>query len=242
MADQLITETDIPGWSSGNELGLLASLAARVAPGGAIVELGSFAGRTAYIMAKNAPEVTVHCIDPWGHFDISTVPDQSSVFLSGNIRNFRPGELYDYFLENVRDCPNINPIRGLSTEVSWEGQPEIDLMFIDADHDTSPLLEDLRTWWPRLKRRGLVVGHDWQMRSVKDAVIHYLEELNQQKLFPQLINFPTTTIWGLLRGVTHAGAWGIDFSGLYPNGDGNFKPPRPLDDVRADIASALSGR
>jgi hypothetical protein len=237
--EKMITETNIPGWSTGNELGLLGSLASRVEAGGHIVELGSFAGRTAYIIAKNAPQATVHCVDPWGHFDISWVPDDSVVYMSGNLRSFHPGELYDFFLSNVADCPNVNPIRALSTEAAWDTQAQVDLLFIDADHETEPLLADMRTWWPRLKRDGMMVGHDWQMETVRKAVLQFLGELNQQEQFPQLINFPTTSIWGLLLGVDHAAKWGMDFSSLYPCGDGNFKPPRELDAVKADVAAAL---
>jgi len=238
MQAPIIANSKIPGWSSKNELGLLGSLASRVRANGTIVELGSFAGRTASILAKNGPQAKVYCIDPWGHFDIRRVNDFALTYMSGDISTFYPGELYDLFLRNTADCPNIIPMRGLSTEVPWKEDHLIDLLFIDADHDTEPLLADLKTWWPRMHPDGLVVGHDWQMRTVKDALIQFLEYINGNKEFPQLLNFPTVSIWGLMKGAEHARLWGIDFSAIYPYGDSHWNQRRELDEVKSQVEKA----
>jgi hypothetical protein len=239
MEKHVLIDTDIPGWSSRNELALLGSLASRVPNNGTIVELGSFAGRTAAILAKNAPHAKVYCIDPWGYFDLRMVPEDSLVFMSGNLSSFHPGELYEVFLRNVQDCPNIIPLRGLSTDVEWKDQAPIDLLFVDADHDTDPLFNDLRTWWPRMHPDGSVVGHDWQMRTVRDACINFLESINAEKDYPQLLNFPTVSIWGLLKGIRHAAKWGMDFSAIYPYGEDGWDQLRPLEEVRSQREAAV---
>lgn len=237
----LVTHTDIPGWTSTNELALLASLARRVPAGGAIIELGSFAGRTAWIMARNAPQAQVYCIDLWGHFDIRWIPEKPLSYMGGALERFRPGELFAFFRNNTEDCPNIVPVRGKSQEVSWAGRPAGDLIFVDADHDTQPLLEDLKVWWPRLAAGGLMIGHDWQMETVRQALLQFLRHLNDGGQYPQLINFPGVSIWGLLLGLDHARRWGMNFDALYPLGDSHFIQPRPIEEVQAGVAEATRG-
>lgn len=243
MEEDIIFDIEIPGWSSGNELTLLSSLARLAGKGATIVELGSFAGRTAWIMAQKNPDATIHCIDPWGHFDIRNVPEESLVYISGDISMFKPGDLQDLFSKNTADCPNIVAHRGLSTEVPWEGQAEVDMIFIDADHDTGPLLADMRTWWPRMKKDGIMVGHDWQMQTVREAVMQFLREVEDTGVFPQIIHFPGCSIWGFLLGGEHARRWGIDFTPLLSKYlDWNMAKPRSLEEVRALTAKALANQ
>lgn len=39
-----------------------------------------------------------------------------------------------------------------------------DFVYVDARHDYKAVLEDLRAWWPKVKRGGIFAGHDytWQ--------------------------------------------------------------------------------
>lgn len=218
-------ETKIPGWSSKNELSLLASLASRVPENGTIVELGSFAGRTAHVMAKNAPKATLYAIDLWENFSFSAVPAYSLAFMEGDYENFDSHDFYNYFLRNIQSLQNIVPIRGYSQKVALPFDKPVNLIFIDADHDEEPLLEDMKVWWPRMARNGMMVGHDYQMRSVKMAIMRFIEFLHEQGTYVQLIHFPTVSIWGLMMGLEHGKSWGIDCSALYPFGDDGYTRP-----------------
>ena len=46
----------------------------------------------------------------------------------------------------------------------------LDFVFIDADHGHAAAVEDIRAWKPKLKRGGLLAGHDYHMEPVKQAV------------------------------------------------------------------------
>ena len=37
-----------------------------------------------------------------------------------------------------------------------------DMIYVDARHDRLGVLQDLNDWWPKLKREGLLCGHDYE--------------------------------------------------------------------------------
>lgn len=46
----------------------------------------------------------------------------------------------------------------------------LDFVYIDATHSYDALTEDLNAWYPKVKKSGLVAGHDWNYDFVKRAV------------------------------------------------------------------------
>jgi hypothetical protein len=46
----------------------------------------------------------------------------------------------------------------------------VDAVWIDADHETGPVLRDIDAWWPKLVRNGLMGGDDWAFPTVEKAV------------------------------------------------------------------------
>jgi SAM-dependent methyltransferase len=46
----------------------------------------------------------------------------------------------------------------------------VDFIFIDAAHDLTSVREDLRAWWPKVKRGGQLAGHDIGYGCVRQAV------------------------------------------------------------------------
>lgn len=54
----------------------------------------------------------------------------------------------------------------------------LDFVYVDADHSTPWCLTDCRVWWPKLKRNGILCGHDFSMDSVQEAVAQFAKEVN----------------------------------------------------------------
>jgi Methyltransferase domain len=46
----------------------------------------------------------------------------------------------------------------------------LDFVFIDADHSREAVSRDITHWRDKVRRGGRVIGHDYNMRSVRDAV------------------------------------------------------------------------
>jgi predicted O-methyltransferase YrrM len=44
---------------------------------------------------------------------------------------------------------------------SFGSYGSFDFVYIDARHDYASALEDIRDWWPKVRRGGILAGHDY---------------------------------------------------------------------------------
>jgi len=63
-------------------------------------------------------------------------------------------ELKQFEKRNGKDVPNGKEIPNQELQL-------FDFIYIDARHDYAGVLEDLRAWWPLLKRDGIIAGDDF---------------------------------------------------------------------------------
>ena len=49
----------------------------------------------------------------------------------------------------------------------------LDFVYIDANHSFSFVMEDIIIWGRKVKKGGIISGHDWGIRSVRRAVTEY---------------------------------------------------------------------
>jgi len=162
---------NIPGWMPEFDLQTLELLASRVPENGTIVEIGSYLGRSSWALAKSChPSVKVFCIDVWSdQWEPKSHPPTD-------------GYTLQKFLDNVKDCPNIETIQSGSTEVDWPEERKADLIFIDADHRSPQVDNDIEFWCKRVKPNGVLAGHDFDVNRWPDvcrAVIYISEQLKK---------------------------------------------------------------
>jgi len=76
-------------------------------------------------------------------------------------------------IEPVKDF--IQTLAGDSKELHEKFENEsIDFLFLDADHEYKAVKEDLRLWFPKIKKGGIMAGHDYnEPCGVKQAVDEY---------------------------------------------------------------------
>lgn len=95
-------------------------------------------------------------IDPWDY-----VPDQSAVGYGDMIKNWQG--CYDYCMEKLatfRDRTCI--IRSTSVDVSRIiADRSLDFVYIDANHMSPFIDQDLEYWYPKVKAGGIFSGHDY---------------------------------------------------------------------------------
>ena len=62
----------------------------------------------------------------------------------------------------------------------------LDFIFIDACHDYECVVDDLNAWFPKLKKNGIIAGHDYYagFYGVEKAVNEFFYE-NSDKLYNQ---------------------------------------------------------
>ena len=145
----------IEGWLGLGEGRRLAYLASTVPADQAIVELGSWKGKsTAYLAAgsKFGHRASVFAVDHWvGHPELQYLfPDPSTTTLPEFLRN----------MEWQGHLDIVTPISGKTADVGKTWTRPIGLLFIDAAHEYEGVKEDFRVWSPFVGVGGWVAFHD----------------------------------------------------------------------------------
>jgi hypothetical protein len=117
-----------------------------------------------------------YCIDAWRH-----LPDYT------DISNVSDAE-HECLLQRAMERLSVHDdktrfVRKLSTEAAEEiGNGTLDFVYIDANHDYAACKQDLLSFYPKMRRGGIMAGHDYlnEIRSegvygVKRAVDEFVE-------------------------------------------------------------------
>ena len=124
------------------------------------VEIGSWKGRSAAFMAveiiNSKKNIKFDCIDTW---------EGSAEHTAEWATEFQKDKdfLYSNFLKNTQLVSDvINPIRKRSHDaaISYKNR-SLDFIFLDGSHKYKDVLLDLQLFYPKLKRGGIIAGHDY---------------------------------------------------------------------------------
>lgn len=140
-----------------HETGLrLAALAATVPKDQAIVEIGSYKGKSSCYLAKGAQlgkGAHVWCVEAWD------TPGN----VTGRFGFAEPStrQAFDAQVKSVGLTSQITPVRGMSVAVAptWDGRP-IGMLYIDATHHYKEVKEDFLAWSLWIPAGGIVVFDD----------------------------------------------------------------------------------
>lgn len=147
---------DIEGWLTDAQAERLRRAARRVRAGGRMVEIGSFRGRSAVVLARAAaPGVEVVCIDP--HLGSDRGPQEIEA-------DHERGEAdYEAFHANLRRYgvdDRVRHVRAFSQEALDAVDGPVDLLYVDGAHRYRPASEDLVRWGARVPDEGTMLVHD----------------------------------------------------------------------------------
>jgi len=140
------------------------------------VELGVSQGNTTcYLASKLSNLKKLYAIDPWCQY-------KDGVGKLGGFTERIAQENYEITIKNINklsdiDKSKIEIVKRTSLE-SFTFFPErsIDFIYIDADHSYHSVLLDLESWYPKIKKNGLIFGHDINVTSVRMAIIDFLSD------------------------------------------------------------------
>ena len=147
---------DVRGWMTDDQARRLWDRAAVVAPGGQIVEIGSYQGRSAIVLARAAaPAVEVVAIDPHAGNDRGPQEIHGSV-----TEGERDHQAFRANLDQAGVGDRVRHVRRLSQEATEDVAGPIDLLYIDGAHRYRPARDDIRLWGARVAEGGTILIHD----------------------------------------------------------------------------------
>jgi len=146
----------VEGWFSPEQVDRVVARAGEVRPGGRIVEIGSFRGRSTVAIARSAPEgVEIVAIDPHagndrGPQEIEGFEDEAAVDSKVFLANLERA--------GVRD--RVTYVRKFSHDALDDVAAPIDVLHIDGAHRFGPASDDIKSWGARVTGGGAMLIHD----------------------------------------------------------------------------------
>ena len=154
--DALDAVRDVEGWMTEEQLRRLWDAAAGVPPGGTIVEIGSFRGRSAIVLARAAePDTRVVAIDP--HAGSDRGPGEIA---ADTERGAADNAAFHANLATAGVADRIEHVRTTSSAAHASVEGEIDLLHIDGAHRYAPARDDIAGWGERVRPGGRMLIHD----------------------------------------------------------------------------------
>src|SRR4051794_145168 len=146
----------VAGWMTRSQARALYDAAKECPPGGRIVEIGSFQGRSTIVLASAAPEgAVVFAIDP--HAGNDRGPQEISGFEAA------AADDHATFLANLEAAgvsERVTHLRMFSDAALSEIDGQIDVLYVDGAHRYAPARADIRSWGRRVKPGGTLLIHD----------------------------------------------------------------------------------
>ncbi len=119
-----------------------------------MIEVGIDTGKTTFHLLDTIPQLTIYAVDT----DISK-------FYNVSVK------------EKYGD--RLVPIQGYSFQVADQFADNFaDIIFIDADHSYASVKKDILKYMPKLKKGGLLTGHDIDYPGVNKAVNEVIKDFD----------------------------------------------------------------
>ena len=169
--DALAASADVEGWLTPAQAKRLWERASELGPVGRVVEIGSYRGRSAIVLAMAAPAgAQVIAIDP--HAGNDRGPQQ----IEGTAQEGeRDNAAFRANLERAGVAGRVRHIRLPSQDALAEVPGEIDMLYVDGAHRYGPARDDITRWGARVRPGGTMLIHDsFSSIGVTFAILRHL--------------------------------------------------------------------
>jgi len=152
----LAAAAGVDGWLTEAQGRRLYDAVAGSRPAGAVVEIGSFHGRSTIVLATAAgPEGAVHAIDPHagsdrGPQEIAADDARGAADHAAFTANLATAELQD----------RVRHVRLASADAHEAVAGPLSVLFVDGAHRFGPARSDLADWGGRVAPGGIMLVHD----------------------------------------------------------------------------------
>ena len=142
------------------------------------IEIGVQSGDYARMMLE-VTNLHLILLDSWrkldNYPDMSNIPTENNLWLMNNaLKTLMP---YEGRFTIMRELSEV--------AVAWFKDELFDFVYLDANHSEAFVSKDLELWWPKVKKGGIMAGHDYlNLKNeindfgVKTAVDRFFTEKN----------------------------------------------------------------
>lgn len=122
-------------------------------------EVGVYMGYYSKVLLENIPNLNLLSIDPYHRMKVHAT-------------------IYPKVAEDLKRYPGCTLLRGFSMDVvKIVSDESLDFVFIDGDHGYDSVINDIREWAKKVKKGGIVSGHDYlHMASGNVGVVQAVDE------------------------------------------------------------------
>lgn len=148
------------------------------------VEVGVYKAAFTTSLARKAPLAEITGVDAWAAYQGYKDEEENDLDTAQAAA-----------IEKTKPFPNITLLKGWSLDAAKNfADDSLDFVYIDANHDYEHCQEDLAAWVPKVKKGGLVMGHDY-VRDLKKnvGVIRAVDEWVKQNQIAHLFAWTDRT-------------------------------------------------
>ena len=199
LDDAWAAAKQVPGFLVENEARLLGLIAACTPCSGAIVEIGSFKGKSTVILAKVAKHYglgPIVAIDPHN-------------FNSAELEDYRTAAgatSYQEFLKNLESAgvsDQVEDHRAYSSQMAGTWNRPIRFLWIDGDHTYQGAKSDFDGFFPHVSPQGVVAFHD-ALHEFSGPIRVFVEDVLRSNQFGAA-GFVSSIAWSQFRPLDGAG-------------------------------------
>ena len=151
------------------------------------VEIGVYRGEHAESILKELDIKKLYLVDPYKEYSC----------WMGSKRNI---ELSEKIMEKrmKKYSEKIKLIKKTSSEAVKEIPNELDFVYIDGNHEYEYIKEDIELYYPKLKKRGILSGHDFN-KIEKGNERNVIQAVNEFAIKNKLTIFHLAPDWWVIK-------------------------------------------
>lgn len=145
-----------------------------------LVELGAWKGHSISYLAEKNRNSEIYAVDLW-EISLATEADWIDINHPRDERYFEDyidiKKIYNEYLEYNNTRHLINDIQEEASRASrFFYDEEVDFVFIDLWAKYDETIKTLKRWYPKIKKGGILSGHDYNTEGVSKAVTEFFNQ------------------------------------------------------------------
>lgn len=127
-----------------------------------MAEIGCYAGESTEIFLNSGKVKKLYAIDPWKKgYDANDITSETDF------------DLVEKLFDERTKGKNVVKLK-MTMEEAFDSLPKLDVIYIDGNHSYDFVVKDIELSLKKIKKNGIICGHDYSFNDVNSAVAKYL--------------------------------------------------------------------